>query len=518
MLVSSNIKAVLGGKELTPVVSGNTITFAYMGLDYNTQYTFNFPANSVSDLAGNTLSTDIGISFTTMSRPTVAKKVFDFVVGVDGDFKAAIAAATASSSTGERFRIFFPDGQYDIGTNTGDVNQKTSISLPNISYIGQNAENVVLFNKSIIEGIGGTATIYFNNSANNIYMQDMTLINKMDFRTGTLLGRAVALQDYGNKNIYKNVNLLSNQDTYYSGNGRQYFEGGSIHGTVDFICGGGDVFFNECLLYLEERAGNCITAPATSSSWGYVFSNCTIDGFSINNGSYKLGRPWQNSPRAVYINTRMNVLPTAEGWTEMGVVPALFAEYNSVTSSGTIVDLSNRKKIYTYNGVSTEVNPYLTAEQAAQYTIENVLGGTDSWQPKLYTDQALVPTIAGERDTIYWDDNNYVLCWAIFKDNKFVKFVTTNRYEIPVTAASGVYTVRAANEMGGLSIDSNPYQYVSTGTDELKNKLELIKRDFYDVSGKQIINLQDYKGVIIVRSKYSDGSVISEKIIKTTKD
>ncbi len=464
MLAPGTVVATLNGKQIIPAISGLTITFPYTGLDYSTQYTFTLPGNSISDLAGNILTTPVTITFTTMTRPQVTKKSFDFVVGVNGDFKAAIQAATTASASGDRFRIFFPNGQYNIGASTGDANQMSTITLPNVSYIGQSANGVVLYNQNTTEGIGVTATIYFTNSANNLYLQDISLKNN-DYRSGTTsLGRCVALWDQGTKNIYKNVNVLSNQDTYYSGSGREYFEGGSIHGTVDFMCGGGDVFFNESLIYLENRSGNCCTAPSTTSSWGYVFSGCTIDGFAINNGSYVLGRPWQNSPKSIYINTIMNVLPTAAGWTEMGVVPGLFAEYNSMTPSGAAVDVSMRKTSFTYNGVSTTVNPYLTADQAAQYTIGNVLGGTDAWQPQLYTNQATSPSITGNGSSISWNDDNYVLCWVVFKDGVYVTTTTTNSYAIPSSITTGTYTVCAANEMGGLSVVSNSYAYSSVAT------------------------------------------------------
>ena len=463
MLTSGSVVATLNGKQITPAISGKTLTFPYTGLDYNSLYTFTFPGNSISDLAGNILTTPVTISFTTMTRPTVTKKAFDFVVGVDGDFKTALQAATTASASNERFRIFFPNGQYNIGANTGDSNQKTSISLPNISFIGQSSDGVILYNQNTLEGIRVTATMYFSPTANNLYLQDLSLKNN-DYRNGTSsLGRCVALQDQGTKNIYKNVNVLSNQDTYYSGGGRNYFEGGSIHGTVDFMCGGGDVFFNECLIYVENRTGNCLTAPSTTSNWGYVFSGCTIDGFDIANGNFNLGRPWQNSPKSIYINTIMNILPSAAAWTEMGVVPGLFAEYNSITSSGTAVDVSLRKKSFTYSGVTTPVNPYLTADQAAQYTIDNVLGGTDAWQPKLYTDQATAPAISGNNSTINWNNDNYVSCWAVLKDGVFVTFTTTNTYSIPSSVTSGNYTVSAANEMGGLSAVSNTYVYLNPG-------------------------------------------------------
>lgn len=514
--VNSEVAALLNGNYIKPTVSGKTLTFAYTGLEYNTEYTFDFGENNVSDLGGNLLSSKINFKFTTMNRPIVVKKAFDFVVGVDGDFKAALTAAQTASSSGKRFYIFFPNGEYNIGANTGDVNQKTTIALPKISYIGQSSDGVVLYNKNTTEGIGSTATLYFTSAANNLYMQDITLRNK-DFRNGTSMGRCVALQDQGTKNIYKNVKLQSNQDTYYSGSGRLYFENSALHGTVDYLCGGGDVFFNECLLYLEERSGNVITAPATSSSWGYVFSNCTIDGFPINNNSYRLGRPWQNAPRSIYINTKMNILPAADGWTEMGVVPGLFAEYNSVTSTGAIVDLSMRKKSFTYNNVTTSVNPYLTAEQAANYTIENVLSGADAWQPKLYTDQASASVISANGNTISWADNNYVLCWAVFKNGIFVKFVTTNSYIIPSeTAIGSIFTVRAANEMGGLGAISNSVEYNATGFNNLTASKKIAMQSYFTIDGKKLKTIIGFKGVVIIRTSYTDGSIFSERLLKTT--
>lgn len=296
-------------------------------------------------------------------------------------------------------------------------------------------------------------------------MQDMSLMNKLDYRSGTFSGRAVALQDQGTKNIYKNMHLLSNQDTYYSGGGRIYFEGGSIHGTVDFICGGGDVFFNESLLYLENRTGNCIAAPSTTSEWGYVFSNCTIDGFEIANGNFNLGRPWKNSPKSVYINTTMKILPSVGAWGDLGTAPTVFAEYNSITADGTLIDLSQRRTNWSINDEITTINPVLTADQAAQYTIENVLGGNDTWQPKRYTEQAPIPVVSYDGTKIEWNDSDYVLCWGIFKNGEFVEFITANSYNIPSDVLNGtVYTVRAANEMGGLSANSNEIEVTGSAS------------------------------------------------------
>lgn len=466
--LTPSITATLNGKNLTPEVFGKSISFNYSGLSYNTTYTFTLAGSTISDLGNNTLTTPISITFTTLNKPAVTKKAYNFVVGVDGNFAAALTAAQAASSSGERFYIFFPNGNYDLGTTTGDATQQTIINLPNVSYIGQSADGVVLFNEPLAanEGIGTTPTINFTTAVKNVYMQDLTILNKMDYRKGAFTGRAVALRDQGDRNIYKNIKLLSNQDTFYTGANRIYLENSEIHGTVDFIFGGGDIFFNACTIYLEDRGGNHVTAPATTSAWGYVFRDCTIDGFAQNNGSYKLSRPWQNSPKAVYINTIMKQLPANEGWSEWGTLPSVYAEYNSLTASGIAVDLSGRRKTYSNGlGGTVTLNPVLTETQANSYTIENVLSGSDTWQPTLATEQASIPVLSNTGKVLNWANDNYVLGWAVFKNDVFVGFTTSNSYDV-TAQSSGLFTVRAANAMGGLSAKSNAIDAVTLGLGE----------------------------------------------------
>lgn len=456
--IADNTTATLNGQNITPEVFGSSISFNYTDLEYNTTYTFELAANVISDLTDNTLTQRISVSFTTLNKPTISKKAYDFIVGVNGNFADALAAAQIASSSGYRFYIFFPNGEYDLGHTTGDNTQQTVINIPNISFIGQSTDGVVLFNEplAINEGINTTPTINFESSSKNIYMQDITILNKMDYRKGAFTGRAVALRDQGDRNIYKNVKLLSNQDTFYTGNNRIYLENSEIHGTVDFIFGGGDVFFNQCDIYLEDRSGNHITAAATQSNWGYVFKDCTIDGFSQNNGSYKLGRPWKNSPKVAYINTIMKQFPANEGWSQWGALPAVYAEYNSLSATGIVIDLSGRRTNYTDDNSNTvTLNPVLTKTEADNYTIENVLSGTDTWRPKLSTEQAGTPEISNTGRTITWNDNDYVLGWGLFKDDVFISFLITNSYEIPNAITSGIYTVRAANSLGGLGSKSN---------------------------------------------------------------
>ena len=52
-------------------------------------------ANSVADLTDNYLSEPIILTFTTMTRPTVDKKLYDYVVENVDDLLAAISEAEA---------------------------------------------------------------------------------------------------------------------------------------------------------------------------------------------------------------------------------------------------------------------------------------------------------------------------------------------------------------------------------------------------------------------------------------
>ena len=144
------------------------------------------------------------------------------------------------------------------------------------------------------------------------------------------------------------------QDTWTSNNdnGLYYFEGGRLRGRTDYLCGKGDAFFNEVNLVMCEKGGY-LAVPSKSIKYGYVFKNCTIDGEKSDiNGNYTLGRPWgEGTPKAYYINTTMNVQPSAIGWSDMGTdgYPAQFAEYNSMTSTGTVIDLAGRKTSFGAN-------------------------------------------------------------------------------------------------------------------------------------------------------------------------
>ena len=59
--------------------------------------------------------------------------------------------------------------------------------------------------------------------------------------------------------------------------------------------------------------------------------------------------------------------------------------------------------------------------------------------------------VTAQGTTISWDNSPYALLYAVCKDGKVIDFTTEATY---IATEKGSYSVRAANEMGGLSASS----------------------------------------------------------------
>ena len=462
----------------TPIVSGKTITFEYKGLEYSKEYNFMLPDNTVSDLTDNYTTESIGILFTTMTRPVVDKKMYDAVVENVDELLAAITAAQSRADKNVRYRIFIKNGEYTIPVDNSKKVAKaegyevpeciTFINTDNLSIIGESRDGVIITNgidkNETFAGTYGTTSKYdgignsdvFQLRGQGYYWQDLTVETGMDDATG----RDLAIHDRGTQNIYKNVGLRGYQDTWTSNNdnGLYYFEDGYVRGRTDYMCGKGDIFWNR--VELRQIAGGYAAVPSKPKQYGWIYKDCTINGEGAFvdaakttwrsaesvDGNYTLGRPWgSGTPIALFIDTKMNVVPSAIGWNEMsGGWPARFAEYNSMTSAGSQIDLSGRKKTF---GDGHENNPVLTPGEAGKSCNLHRMYG--DWDPTLYTEQAPLPAnVLMTGNTLTWDYSEYALLWAVVKNGKVVAFTTTPSYTVDDTTAT--YAVRAANEMGGL--------------------------------------------------------------------
>lgn len=484
--------ATINGKSITAACSVNLV-FNVTGLEYNKIYTLTIPAGAAKDLFGNATTEAISCEFQTGSKPVATKAVFDYVVSTTDEFKAALAGvkATNSAATAERKTILVLDGDYDFGA------EEQRIYANNVSLVGQSRNGVVI--RGTRNGISNPVLNLRDRSG--FYLQDLTLQNDFNWRMDNKnTGQAVAVYG-GNKTIMKNVRMHSNQDTQVTGE-RSYFDKCEIHGTVDFICGGGDNFYDQCDIIIEDRGGNVIAAPNSvpTLKWGYVFSNCTISAVEgakeAIDGSYNLGRPWQNEPRIAYINTKMNILPDANGWTGMSTLTTHFYEYGSVDKNGKAIDLSVRGNSSTSTNKYT---PVLTKEQADAHTIYNVMAtSTDGWLPTDYTSLTSAPkNIKVEEGRISWDNDDQVRAYVIFKNDKYVANTTENHY---CPEETGTYTIRTANDMGGLSTESAEVNVTATGIQHVTVSDNLNPaNDWYNLNGQRIATPK--RGVFICNGK-----------------
>lgn len=463
--LAEGAKAEIGGKEVAGEVSGKSVIFAYKNLKFGETYKFWLDGNSVADLTDNYLKDAVSLQFSTRKRPEVAKSLPDFIVPDDGDFRAAITAANDRADKTKRFRIFVKNGNYmipmdpdhKVSVNGGTFPDVTlRLKASNVSIIGESMEGTVIVNEvpdmdgvgaHPMEGIGNADLLQIQPGVSGTYFQNLTLKHGISDNRG----RNIVLQDKGDKTIMKDACLWGYQDTYTSNNdkARYYFEGGVLRGRTDFLCGKGDAFYKN--VTLQMCGDGYLAVPSVPKKYGYIFKDCEITGEnSTIDGNYTLGRPWgEGTPIALFIDTKMTAKPKAIGWNDMGKdgYPKRFAEYNSMTASGTVIDLSERKK--TFGSGNHPNNPVLTEEEADANNYAAVMGGDDDWDPAMDCEQAPAATgFSYKENTLTWDDSKYALCWAVYADGKLLGFTAEPSYTTVVKA--DVYGIRAVNEMGGL--------------------------------------------------------------------
>ena len=461
------------------------------------------------------------LSIVNMTEPAYAQDGNWYTVKA-GDAKSfsttlEIVNAANAATDAPRSYIFLPDGTYDLGDKC-----LTQISGNNISIIGESMDKTIIVNKPAIEneGIGTTATLL--NTSNNLYMQDVTLQNALEYYKSGSAGRAVCLQDRGTQTICKNVKMLSYQDTYYSnepnGKGQFYFEDSEIHGTVDYVCGGGDVYFNRVLFVNESRkkgeknGEDVIAAPNSKSEWGYIFKDCTIENKAAN---FSLGRSWNNITRLTWLNTTVNqkdeILNDDKKYAyftinAMGDAMADKFRLDVLKDAeGNVFSPAEKKVIFKNSGATqqkAEENIILTAEEAATYTLDAVFG---DWKPEAKAAQATATVTTLKDGKLSWTGDAKM--YLVAKDGKFYTLTTENSLTVNDNKAS--FTVRAANDMGGFGTANGT---VSTGINStMATEATAIKTAIFAADGTQLSNLQ--KGINIIVKTFKDGSKKTNKII-----
>lgn len=456
-----------------------------------------FPVKAASDGAEQTFQYDGEPGWLTITFPNGAyihnvtvSNVAEFVeynkaTGYyeipSGDVSSFLLALKAASSQ-DGAKIFLPDGIYDLGTTT-----LTAVTGKNISIIGESMEGTVILNYPPLEeeGIGVTATIL--NRSENLYMQDLTLRNAMPFDGKAAAGRAVALQDKGKNTICKNVSLESHQDTYYSNNGSAYFyfEDGEIHGVVDYVCGGGDVYFNRVKFVNEAQKNATIAAPNGAKKYGYVMNGCTIETLC---SQFNFGRSWGTYSGLAWLNTTINqpskLASSRFNTTGMNCAADKFVEYNSMDAERNRITPASNVLTFTHSSGNKSYETVLTDAEAAKYAIDIVF---PDWNPESIAAQAEYTQDENPEGNIY--------------------LVNGKIYAGELPAATGI-KVRKANARGGFG------PAVEVGTSSIKeivNDADVINTQLYDVMGNRVDD--SYKGVTIKVVTFGNGKKAVSKVM-----
>jgi len=465
------------GNEVTTIATGNAATDGattvvnYTG-EANT-LTFNFAfadkkETYIHDITVYNLQGD----FVTKDEAT------GYYMVPAGDAAAFLLALNSANAEGNA-KIFLPNGTYDLGTKV-----KTAVSGNNVSIIGESKEGTIIKTTAQNEGLGIADLL--QNSSTGLYIQDVTLQNALDYYASGSAGRAACLNDMGTQTIAKNVALLSYQDTYYSHKtgGYYYWEGGEIHGTVDYICGNGNAYFNGITLVNESREktagkGDCtITAAQTDKAdKGYVFDGCSVE---TKSATFNLGRSWKDAKTA-YLNTTINSGKLVDSrWTLKGMNSAAVAykEYNTVDKSGNGKNSpASYVAEFTHSNGNTKYETILSDDEAAALSYDKFFEGS-SWDPK---------AIATQVDADIKNIDDAAIYLVEDKDGKFVALVSGANLDLEKNNGN---QIRKANERGGFGAP------VTVGA-PLKG----------DVNGDDEVNISDVTALVnIILGKATDAN------------
>lgn len=406
----------------------------------------------------------------------VIQSPYQTIVSADGsgNFRTIQAAINA-----------VPDGRTEpwmILLKNGSYNEQVVIpeSKPYIHLIGQDREKTIIH---LNLNVGGKITgresegkrAYWKSSVHNpsspvykyegtvvlvegdhFYAENISFVNDwgVEAENGP---QALAMSSQADCVSFNNCKFRSFQDTWMTANddlSRHYVKDCWIEGAVDYFYGGGNVLLENCTLY-NVRSGAVIVAPAhKNAKYGYAFRDCIIDGNSLaSDGRVKLGRPWHNSPKAIYINTTMRIPIAAEGWTDMGTIPGSFAEYNSRDMQGNVLDLSKRKTNYQYKDratgeiISGKCRATLTKTEAAEYTYENMIPGDDNWNPRGIMEELRAPrNLIYQQGTLTWQPVKNAIGYIIYDGEQIIG--TTTATAFPVLKVNYALKVSAVNKSG----------------------------------------------------------------------
>ena len=245
----------------------------------------------------------------------------------------------------------------------------------NVRFLGEDAyETILTFSDNAHTPDGeGKPMGTFRSGSVTVWADDFTAENlTIRNSSGPGTGQAVAAFMNGDRAVFRHVRFLGDQDTLYTGPGRQYYADCYLEGDVDFIFGPATAVFERCRIHCK-RDGGYLTAASTpqDAAYGYVFLDCTVTSSPGAENVY-LGRPWRDYAAVAFIRT----------WMDASIAPAGWHNWSQ----------PNREETTRYREAGTRGPGALLAqrvdwakslspEDTAGYDIPAIFHGQDGWNP-----------------------------------------------------------------------------------------------------------------------------------------
>ncbi len=207
-----------------------------------------------------------------------------------------------------------------------------------------------------------------------VYSDDFTL-SKVTLHNTTPKGgsQAECIKLVAQRCVITDCAFKSFQDTQLL-DGRIYIADSYIEGDVDFIWGGGTVYFKNCEIK-ALNTGYLVQARNDASRYGYIFVDCRLTGAAGLSGYWLArvdgsGYPYSN---VAYVNCAMDSHIAPQGWNITNAKNTLrFWEYRSTDPNGAPLNVGKRS-IYSHQ--------LSDSEAVLLRDPRHVLGGTDGWNP-----------------------------------------------------------------------------------------------------------------------------------------
>lgn len=301
---------------------------------------------------------------------TVAAPARDLVVAADGagDFKtiqAAVDAVPADSTT--RTTILVRKGTYAELV-------VVSREKKNLTLRGEDRQGTVIAATNNAN-LNPRRREMFSAEADDFILENITLHN-LTPKGGS---QAEAIRVRADRVVLRECDFKSLQDTLRL-DGRVYVRDCYVEGDVDYVWGGGTVYFDRCTFHSVNN-GYLVQARNDEAHYGYVFVDCTLTG-TPNIERYVLARiepvRFPHS-HVAFIDCKIGsflspvgwVLDKAPGADQPGPADRVrYWEYHSTDLAGKRIDVSTR----------LPAARQLSAEEAAKMReVAHVLQG---WDPR----------------------------------------------------------------------------------------------------------------------------------------